>query len=91
MHDDRRPLCDLRARVQGDHSTTDANALSKEVGGTGDMPAQDLEVTAPGEESGTYDAFLDLAGIEDSAIEDGVAEDAAAALRSTTRRRRTTT
>jgi phosphate transport system substrate-binding protein len=65
----------------GINSTTDANALSTEVGGTGDMPAQDLEITAPGEESGTYDAFLDLVGIEDFALEHGVAEDAAAALR----------
>lgn len=65
----------------GINSTTDANALSKKVGGAGDMPAQDLEITAPGEESGTYDAFLDLAGIEDFALENGVAEDAAAALR----------
>ena len=65
----------------GINSTGDANALSKEVGGAGTMPEQDLEITAPGEESGTYDAFLDLAGIEDAAIENGVAEDAAAALR----------
>lgn len=65
----------------GIDSTTDANVLSKKVGGTGDMPAQDLEITAPGEESGTYDAFLDLAGVEDFALGNGVAEDAAAALR----------
>jgi phosphate transport system substrate-binding protein len=65
----------------GIDSTTDANAISTEIGGAGDMPAQDLEITAPGEESGTYDAFLDLVGIEDLAIENGVAEDAAAALR----------
>jgi len=67
---------------KGINTTTDANALSKKVGGAGDMPVQDLEVTAPGEESGTYDAFIDLAGIEDTAVENGVAEDAAAALRS---------
>jgi phosphate transport system substrate-binding protein len=66
---------------EGINSTADANALSAEVGGTGDMPEQDLEITAPGEESGTYDAFLDLVGIEDFALEHGVAEDAAAALR----------
>ena len=65
----------------GIDSTTQANTLSQEVGGAGDMPAQDLEVTAPGEESGTYDAFIDLAGIEDTALENGVAEDDAAALR----------
>ena len=52
-------------------------------GATAPCPVSaDLEVTAPGEESGTYDAFIDLAGIEDTAIENGVAEDAAAALRS---------
>jgi phosphate transport system substrate-binding protein len=66
---------------EGIDSTTEANALSEEVGGAGTMPAQDLEITAPGEESGTYDAFLDLAGIEDLAIEHGVSEDEAAALR----------
>ena len=65
----------------GIDSTTAANALSKEVGGDGTMPSQDLEVTAPGEESGTYDAFIDLVGLEDTALENGVAEDAAAALR----------
>ena len=65
----------------GINSTTDANALSKEVGGAGDMPAQDLEVTAPGEESGTYDAFIELSGIPDFAVEHGVAEDDSEALR----------
>lgn len=63
------------------NSTADANVLSKKVGGTGNIPEQDLEITAPGEESGTYDAFITLAGIEDTAISQGVAEDKAAALR----------
>jgi phosphate transport system substrate-binding protein len=61
---------------------SDADALAGEVGGNGGFPDLPLEITAPGEESGTYDAFLDLAGIEDTALEHGVAEDAAAALRS---------
>lgn len=65
----------------GINSTADANELSKKVGGTGDIPAQDLEITAPGEESGTYDAFITLAGIEDTALAQGVPEDKAAALR----------
>ena len=65
----------------GIDSTADANALSTEVGGAGDMPVQDLEVTAPGEESGTYDAFIELAGIPDLAVEHGVAEDDSEALR----------
>jgi phosphate transport system substrate-binding protein len=66
---------------EGINSTADANVLSKKVGGAGDMPGQDLEITAPGEESGTYDAFITLAGIEDTALAQGVAEDKAAALR----------
>jgi ABC-type phosphate transport system substrate-binding protein len=39
----------------------DANALAAEVGGTGEFPDAPLEITAPGEESGTYDAFIELA------------------------------
>jgi len=66
----------------GIDTTGDANALSKTVGGAGTMPDQPLEITAPGEESGTYDAFITLAGIEDTALAQGVAEDKAAALRS---------
>ena len=66
---------------EGINSAGDANALSKKVGGAGDMPDQPLEITAPGEESGTYDAFIELAGIEDTALSNGVAEDKAAALR----------
>jgi phosphate transport system substrate-binding protein len=58
-----------------------ADSLAKEVGGTGGFPDAPLEITAPGEESGTYDAFIELAGIEDTAIAQGVSEDEAAALR----------
>lgn len=66
---------------EGVNSTADANVLSKKVGGAGNIPRQDLEITAPGEESGTYDAFITLAGIEDTALAQGVAEDKAATLR----------
>jgi phosphate transport system substrate-binding protein len=66
---------------EGVDSTADANVLSKKVGGAGNIPEQDLEITAPGEESGTYDAFITLAGIEDTALAQDVAEDEAAALR----------
>jgi phosphate transport system substrate-binding protein len=66
---------------EGVDSTSAANALSKEVGGAGDLPDQALEITAPGEESGTYDAFIELSGIPDLAVEHGVAEDDAEALR----------
>jgi phosphate transport system substrate-binding protein len=60
---------------------SDANALAQKVGGKGGLPDLPLEITAPGEESGTYDAFITLAGIEDTALAQGVAEDKAAALR----------
>jgi phosphate transport system substrate-binding protein len=66
---------------QGFESWSDANALAEKVGGTGGFPDAPLEITAPGEESGTYDAFLDLAGFEDIALEQGVSEDVAASMR----------
>jgi phosphate transport system substrate-binding protein len=42
----------------GFSSWSDANDLAGEVGGTGSFPDAPLEITAPGEESGTYDAFI---------------------------------
>jgi phosphate transport system substrate-binding protein len=46
---------------------SDANALAKEAGGTGGFPDETLTIVAPGEESGTYGSFIDLAtkGIAD--------------------------
>lgn len=58
-----------------------ANALAEEVGGSAGLPAVPLEITAPGEESGTYDAFVELSGIEDVALDRGIPEDQAASLR----------
>jgi len=58
-----------------------ADSLANEVGGTDGFPSAPLEITAPGEESGTYDAFIELSGIEDIALEQGLSEDEAAALR----------
>jgi len=66
---------------QGFASWGDANPLATEVGGTGNFPDALLEITAPGEESGTFDAFIELAGFEDTALGRGVAEDEAAGLR----------
>jgi phosphate transport system substrate-binding protein len=66
---------------QGFKTWSDAATLDKEVDGTGNLPNLPLQITAPGQESGTYDAFIDLAGIEDTALSRGVAEDKAAALR----------
>jgi phosphate transport system substrate-binding protein len=58
-----------------------ADSLAAEVGGNGGFPDAPLEITAPGEESGTYDAFIELSGIEDTALAQGVPADDAAALR----------
>jgi phosphate transport system substrate-binding protein len=51
---------------------SDANALDKELGGKGNFPNIPLDITAPGEESGTYDAFIELAlkGIADERKQD---------------------
>ena len=59
----------------GFDSWSDANALGAEVGGSGSYPDAPLTVTAPGEESGTYDTFVELV-LEDIADERG--QDAAA-------------
>ncbi|MGA9160187.1 MAG: phosphate ABC transporter substrate-binding protein PstS family protein [Actinomycetota bacterium] len=58
-----------------------ADSLAKQVGGTDGFPSAPLEITAPGEESGTYDSFIELTGIEDTALAQGVPEDKAASLR----------
>ena len=59
-----------------------ADDLARQVGGNGGFPDLPLEITAPGEESGTYDSFIEILGFEDIAIEQGVPEDEAASLRS---------
>lgn len=40
---------------------SDASALAKQLGGKDTFPNAPLDITAPGEESGTYDAFIELA------------------------------
>jgi phosphate transport system substrate-binding protein len=71
----------LGPESQGFKTWSDAATLDEEVDGTDKLPNLPLQITAPGQESGTYDAFIDLAGIEDTALSRGVAEDKAAALR----------
>ena len=66
---------------EGVDTWADANDLAGQVGGTGGFPDAPLDITAPGEESGTYDSFIEIAGFEDIGIEQGVDEDEAAALR----------
>jgi phosphate transport system substrate-binding protein len=66
---------------EGFSTWSEANALAQQVGGNGNFPNEPLEITAPGEESGTYDAFIELSGIPDIAIEQGIPEDESEALR----------
>ena len=50
----------------------DAGAFAATLGSTTTFPADlALQITAPGEESGTYDAFIELAGIDDLGVERG--------------------
>ncbi|MEO6350756.1 MAG: substrate-binding domain-containing protein [Candidatus Limnocylindrales bacterium] len=42
---------------------TDAQVLATELGSATTLPDAPLQITAPGEESGTYDAFVELTGI----------------------------
>lgn len=66
---------------EGFETWSDANELAKDVGGTGNFPNASLDITAPGEESGTYDAFIELTGFEDIGVERGLSEDDAATTR----------
>jgi phosphate transport system substrate-binding protein len=58
----------------GFDSWADADPLDKDLGGTGTFPDVPLDITAPGEESGTYDAFIELA-LKSIAAERGQPED----------------
>lgn len=63
----------------------DAEELARLLGSATDLPDLPLDVTAPGTESGTYDAFIELAiaDLAEGRVEEGaLAEDEAEALRS---------
>jgi phosphate transport system substrate-binding protein len=66
----------LGPESEGFESWSDANDLAAEVGaGNAPYPDAPLDVTAPGEESGTYDSFAELV-LEDIAYEErGIKED----------------
>ena len=67
---------------EGFSNWSDANQLGEEVGGIGvPYPDTELSITAPGEESGTFDAYIELAGFEDIGVERGLSEDEAATTR----------
>jgi phosphate transport system substrate-binding protein len=46
---------------QGFKKWSDAQALAKELGSNTTFPDADLAITGPGEESGTYDSFVEIA------------------------------
>jgi phosphate transport system substrate-binding protein len=46
---------------EGVSNWSDASALATELGSTTELPDASLDITAPGEESGTYDSFIELA------------------------------
>jgi phosphate transport system substrate-binding protein len=46
---------------EGFSTWSDANALAAEVGGNGGFPDAQLTIVAPGEESGTYGSFIEIA------------------------------
>jgi phosphate transport system substrate-binding protein len=67
---------------EGFATWSDADHLGREVGGIGvPYPDAPLEITGPGEESGTYDAYIELSGIPDIAEERGLPENQAETTR----------
>jgi phosphate transport system substrate-binding protein len=66
---------------EGFKTWADADSLAKKVGGNGGFPDSPLEITAPGAESGTYDAFIELSGITDIALAQGLTDDQSLTLR----------
>lgn len=82
-------LEDLYALVgpesEGFENWSDAQDLAVELGSDTEFPDAPLDITAPGEESGTYGSFIELAteGIGEARFEEGFldSEDAAATLR----------
>ena len=67
----------LGPESEGFEDWSDANELVEEIGaGNAPYPDAPLDITAPGEESGTYDSFAELV-LEDIAYEErGIEEDA---------------
>jgi len=59
---------------KGFKNWSDANALDKELGGAGNFPNEPLDLVGPGQESGTWGSFIDLA-LKDIAGSRGQADD----------------
>ncbi len=64
--------------AEGIDSWADASAVAAELGSTTDLPAANLDVTAPGAESGTYDSCLEivLADISEARAAEGEIDEA---------------
>jgi phosphate transport system substrate-binding protein len=61
----------------GFSSWADANELNAALGGTGPFPDESLEIFAPGEESGTFDSFIEIAleDVWEGRVESGDADE----------------
>lgn len=66
---------------EGFKNWSDADTLAQQVGGNGNFPNVPLNITAPGQESGTYDAFIELSGITDIALQQGLSDAKSTTLR----------
>lgn len=67
----------LGPESQGVANWSDAADLAKELGSDTELPDQKLDPTGPGEESGTYDSFIEIAfaDIAEKRVEDGKLEE----------------
>lgn len=69
---------------EGFENWADASDLAREMGSDTEFPDENLVVTAPGAESGTYDSFVEIVieGAGESRVESGnISEDAVASAR----------
>jgi phosphate transport system substrate-binding protein len=71
----------LGPQSDGIDNWKDADTLASQVGGNGNFPDANLDISAPGQESGTYDAFVDLGGLTDIALQQGLSEAKSLTLR----------
>lgn len=51
----------ISPEAEGFSKWSDGQAIATELGSTTELPDEDLELTGPGKESGTYDSFIEIA------------------------------
>ena len=77
-------FADLYALVgpeaEGSDTWAEAGRLARELGSSTKLPRRPLEITGPGEESGTYDSFVEivLSDVADARVETGAITEAEA-------------